>query len=57
MPAACSGLSAADVSEKGSLNIFTPVCYTGVTIKSLFSGITTAVASWVRGVTEAAALE
>ncbi|XP_027184268.1 gamma-interferon-responsive lysosomal thiol protein isoform X1 [Coffea eugenioides] len=57
VPAACSGLSAADVSEKGSLNIFTPVCYTGVTIKSLFSGITTAVASWVRGVTEAAAWE
>ncbi|KAL3518023.1 hypothetical protein ACH5RR_020612 [Cinchona calisaya] len=60
VPSACGGLpaelSAADIisCKKGNMNILTPVCYTGVTIKSIFSGITSAVTSWMRGVTEAA---
>lgn len=54
VPSACSGLSAADISKKGNMNIFTPVCYTGVTIKSIFSGITSTVTSWIQVVTEAA---
>ncbi|KAL3530926.1 hypothetical protein ACH5RR_010248 [Cinchona calisaya] len=54
LPSACSGLSAADLNEKGNMNIFAPACYTRAAIKSIFSGLTSAVSSWVQGFTETA---
>lgn len=53
-PSSCSGLYAAELNKKGNMNIPAPVCYTGMTIKSMFSCITSVVMSWIRWVTEAA---